>query len=169
MVIFVQNNVFMKFKLRKAKPTDMESVLFLIKELADFEKEPDAVEITVEELIKDGFGKEKAFQVIVAEFDNEIIGMTLFYKRYSTWKGKAIHLEDLIIKQKYRGKGIGSALYTEVLKYAYKNNYKRVAWEVLNWNKVAIDFYESTGATVFDDWKIAQIDENAIKNYVNNI
>ncbi len=156
----------MNFKLRKAQQTDMKSVLLLIKELATFEKEPDAVQITAKILVEDGFGIDPAFQVIVAEFDNEIIGMVLFYQRYSTWKGKAIHLEDLIVQQKYRGKGVGNALYSEVLKYAYKNNYKRVAWDVLDWNKVAIDFYRSTGAKVFDDWRIAQINEQAIKSYV---
>ncbi len=159
----------MNFKLRKARQTDMESVLLLIKELATFEKEPNAVQITAENLVEDGFGNKQAFQVIVAESDDEIIGMTLFYSRYSTWKGKSIHLEDLIVQQKHRGKGIGSALYSEVLKYAHKNNYKRVAWEVLDWNKVAIDFYRSTGAKVFDNWKIAQIDEQALKRYVDNI
>ncbi|MEN8125616.1 MAG: GNAT family N-acetyltransferase [Bacteroidota bacterium] len=159
----------MKFKLRNAKQTDMRSVLFLIKELATFEKEPHAVELTENDLIKDGFGKEPAFKAFVAEADNEIVGMALFYQRYSTWKGKTIHLEDLIVKQEFRGKGIGNALYTKVLKYAFKNNFKRVAWEVLDWNKVAIDFYKSTGAKVFDDWKVAQIDESALKSFVENI
>ncbi len=156
----------MIFKLRNAQQTDMESVLFLIKELATFEKEPHAVEVTIDDLIKDGFGNKPAFQIIVAEIENEIVGMALFYKRYSTWKGKAIHLEDLIVQQKHRGKGIGGALYAEVLKYAYHNHYNRVAWEVLDWNKVAIDFYKSTGAKVFDEWKIAQIDKQALKRFV---
>jgi len=159
----------MNFKLRNAQQTDMRSVLLLIKELATFEKEPLAVEITVDDLIKDGFSKEPAFRIIVAEAENEIVGMALFYPRYSTWKGKAMHLEDLIVKQKYRGKGIGNALYSEVLKYAYNNNFKRVAWEVLDWNKVAIDFYKSTGAKVFDEWRIAQIDEQTLKRFVENI
>jgi len=157
----------MNLKLRTAKKSDMESVLFLIKELAIFEKEPNAVEIKVETLINDGFGEKPAFKVFVAELDNKIVGMALFYERYSTWKGKSIHLEDLIIQNQYRGKGIGSALYKKVLNYAYINNYKRVAWEVLNWNTVAIDFYKSTGAIVFDEWRIAQMDKKGLKNFVN--
>jgi len=155
----------MDLKLRTAKKSDMESVLLLIKELAIFEKEPDAVEITVDNLIHDGFGKKPAFKVFVAEIKNEIVGMALFYKRYSTWKGKSIHLEDLIVQKKYRGKGIGSALYKKVLNYAQDNNYKRVAWEVLDWNTPAIDFYKSTGAKVFEEWRVAQMDEKGLNNY----
>jgi len=156
----------MNFKLRKAERTDMSSVLELIKELALFEKEPEAVEITETTLIEDGFGKDPKFQVFVAELNSEIVGMSLFYERYSTWKGKSLHLEDLIIKEKYRGKGIGNALYAKVLKHAYDHGCKRVAWEVLDWNKVAIDYYVSTGATVFDEWRVAQINEKAIESFV---
>jgi len=155
----------MNLKLRTAIKSDMESVLLLIKELAIFEKEPDAVEISVNNLIQDGFGKKPAFKVFVAEIENEIVGMALFYERYSTWKGKSIHLEDLIIQNKHRGKSIGSALYKKVLNYAHDNDYKRVAWEVLDWNKVAIDFYKSTGATVFDEWRVAQMDEKGLREF----
>ncbi len=156
----------MNLKLRSADRTDMGSVLKLIKELALFEKEPEAVEITERTLIEDGFRKDPKFQVFVAELDNEIVGMSLFYERYSTWKGKALHLEDLIIQEKHRGKGIGNALYTKVLKYANDHGFKRVAWEVLDWNKVAIDYYESTGAVVFDEWRVAQINERALESFV---
>lgn len=159
----------MSLKLRKAIKTDMESVLILIKELATFEKEPDAVEVTVDELIKDGFGKKPAFEVFVAELDNEIVGMALFYQRYSTWKGKTIHLEDLIVKQSLRGKGIGNALYTKTLKYAYDLGVKRVEWAVLDWNTIAIDFYKSTGATLFNDWRVVQMEENALKQFIQEL
>ncbi|MCK5638261.1 MAG: GNAT family N-acetyltransferase, partial [Flavobacteriaceae bacterium] len=108
----------MPIKLRQAIKSDMKSVLALIKELAAFENEPDAVEITVDTLIKDGFGKYSSFKVFVAELENQIVGMALFYPRYSTWKGKSLHLEDLIVQKKYRGRGIGNELYTMVLKYA---------------------------------------------------
>ena len=159
----------MNLKLRNAKSIDMNSVLRLIKELALFEKEPDSVEITEQTLLEDGFGEKPKFQVFVAEIDHKIVGMALFYERYSTWKGKALHLEDLIVQEKYRGKGIGNALYTKVLKYAYNNGFKRVAWEVLDWNKVAIDYYLSTGANVFDDWRVAQINEIALEKFVKNV
>ncbi len=156
----------MSYKLRNASPEDMNSVLDLIRELAEFENQPDAVEVTVNDLINDGFKEKRSFSVIVAEKNNEIVGMALFYPRYSTWKGRSLHLEDLIVKKEFRGKGIGTALYTAVLKYADQNGYKRVAWEVLDWNKVAIDFYLSTGARVFDDWRVAQIEEKAMKDYL---
>ncbi len=158
----------MDLKLRRSEKKDMNSVLKLIKELAIFEHEPDAVKITEEELIRDGFGESPAFKVFVAEFNDEIVGMALFYQRYSTWKGKSIHLEDLIVSKNYRGKGIGSKLYEKVLHYAFENSFKRVAWEVLNWNKVAIDFYKSTGATIFEEWRVAQLDEVGLKNFVSN-
>ena len=159
----------MNLKLRNAKRTDMKSVLQLIKELALFENEPEAVEINEKTLIHDGFGDKPKFQIFVAELDDEIVGMALFYPRYSTWKGKALHLEDLIVKEEYRGKSIGNALYTKVLQFAFENGFKRVAWEVLDWNKVAIDFYKSTGAEVFDEWRVAQIDENALTRFVSNL
>ena len=89
--------------IRKGNPEDMEAVLGLIQELADFEKEPDAVLITVDDLIRDGFGTVPLFHVFVAEVENEIVGIALYYYRYSTWKGKIIHLEDLVVKDKMRG------------------------------------------------------------------
>jgi len=159
----------MTLKLREAKPSDMESVLGLIKELATFEKEPDAVKVSVDELINHGYGKDPAFKVFVAEAGEIIAGMALFYPRYSTWKGLSLHLEDLIVKEDFRGKGVGTALYTKVLKYAFDHNFKRVAWEVLDWNEVAINFYISTGAKVFSNWRVAQIDEEAIEKFIENV
>ena len=156
----------MNYSIRKAVETDMLSVLNLIKELASFENEPDAVEVTVEDLEAHGFGKKPAFKLYVAELDTKIVGIALFYERYSTWKGRAIHLEDLIVQKKHRGKGIGNALYYKVLKYAHQNNFKRVAWEVLDWNTTAIDFYENTGAKVFKEWRVAQMDEKSLNNYI---
>jgi len=157
----------MDLKLRRSEKKDMNFVLKLIKELAIFEREPDAVKITEEELIRDGFGKSPAFKVFVAELDGEIVGMALFYQRYSTWTGKSIHLEDLVVSKNYRGKGIGSKLYAKVLHYAFEHNFKRVAWEVLDWNKVAIDFYRSTGAVIFEDWRVAQMDEIGLSKFVS--
>ena len=155
--------------IREANQSDMPSVLRLIKELAKFENEPEAVEVTVENLINSGFKKNPSFKAYVAEKEERIVGMALFYERYSTWKGKAIHLEDLIVEKEFRGKGIGNALYTEVLKYAYKNNFKRVAWEVLDWNTPAIDFYESTGAKLLKEWRVVHMDEKSLYHFTQNI
>ena len=133
----------MSFNIRLGEKKDMPSVLDLIIELAVFEKEPDAVEITLADLVRDGFSEKSMFKVFVAEQDNKIIGIALFYERYSTWKGRTIHLEDLIVTKNKQKIGAGKALYSAVLKYAYDNNFNRVSWEVIDWNTNAIDFYKS--------------------------
>ena len=106
----------------------MAAVLELINELAVFENEPDAVVVTVQELERDGFGNSPLFNTFVAEENGEIIGMALFYYRYSTWKGKTIHLEDLIVKAEKRGTGAGSALYKAVIKFAKEEGVRRAEW-----------------------------------------
>ncbi|HET8809198.1 MAG TPA: GNAT family N-acetyltransferase [Flavobacteriaceae bacterium] len=156
----------MDFKIRDAQKEDMHEVLLLIKELAVFEKEPEAVELTVEDLQHDGFGDEKLFTCFVAEAEGEIQGMALIYFRYSTWKGKTVHLEDLIVRKAFRGKGLGAALYKKVMEFAQENSVKRVEWAVLDWNQNAIDFYEKTGANVMKDWYLVQMDEKALGNYL---
>ena len=155
----------MEIILREGKKSDMESILLLIKELATFEKESDAVEVTKDDLERDGFGDVPAFKVFVAEQQDVIIGMALFYERYSTWKGRSIHLEDLIVKQEYRNKGVGKALYTKVLSYAHDRNLRRVSWEVLDWSKVAIDFYVSTGASIMPGWQVVHMNERSLQAY----
>ncbi|MGG5505671.1 MULTISPECIES: N-acetyltransferase family protein [unclassified Myroides] len=154
--------------VRTATPADMPAVLQLIQELATFEKEPDAVIITVEDLVRDGFGPHPLFQVWVAEQDHVLIGMALFYYRYSTWKGKTIHLEDLIVTEQARGTGAGLALYKKVIEIAKEEQVKRVEWVVLNWNTPAIDFYKKTGATVLEDWYTVQMDEQGIHAFITN-
>ena len=99
--------------IRKGTPEDMSSILELIQELAVYEKEPDAVVVTVDDLVRDGFGEKPLFHTFVAEIDEKIIGMALYYYRFSTWKGKTIHLEDLIVTEKVRGTGAGFALYSK--------------------------------------------------------
>lgn len=155
-------------KIRKGEKEDMSAVLGLIQELAVFEKEPDAVLITAEDLVRDGFGDHPLFHVFVAEVDNAIVGIALYYYRYSTWKGKTIHLEDLIVKDSMRGSGLGYALYSEVIKQGKKDGVRRIEWAVLDWNSTAIDFYKNSGAIVFDDWKVAQMDEAGIDFFINH-
>jgi GNAT superfamily N-acetyltransferase len=154
--------------IRKGNPEDMEAVLGLIQELAAFEKEPDAVLITVDDLTRDGFGEVPLFQVFVAEVDSEIVGIALYYYRYSTWKGKTIHLEDLVVKDKMRGTGLGYALYSEIIKKGKKDKVRRIEWNVLDWNTPAIEFYEKSGAKVLGDWRVAQMSEDAINYFVDN-
>ena len=156
----------MKFKIREAKPTDMPAVLELIQELAEFEKEPEAVIISAEDLKKDGFGENPAFTCFVAEANGKIEGMALCYFRYSTWKGKTVHLEDLVVRESMRGKGLGNALYTRVIEFAKKQGVKRTEWVVLDWNTHAREFYSRSGATVFNDWCTVQMDESAMNNFL---
>lgn len=153
--------------IRKATKNDMPSVLELIQELATFEKEPDAVVVTVDDLVRDGFSANPLFQCFVAEVENEIIGMALYYYRYSTWKGKTIHLEDLIVKENKRGTGAGFALYKEIIKQGKAENVRRIEWNVLDWNTPAIDFYEKSGAKVLGDWRVVHMDNKGIEQFLN--
>jgi GNAT superfamily N-acetyltransferase len=155
-------------KIRKGTPQDMPDVLALINELAVFEKEPNAVVISTEDLVRDGFSSTPLFHTFVAEVNEEIIGVALYYYRFSTWKGKTIHLEDLIVKENNRGTGAGFALYSEIIKQGKKDNVRRIEWNVLDWNTPAIDFYEKSGAKVLSDWRVVQMDENGIEAFLNN-
>mgnify|MGYP000936464116 CR=1 FL=1 len=154
--------------IRKGNPEDMEAVLVLIQELADFENESNAVVITVEDLVRDGFSSTPLFHVFVAEVETQIVGIALYYYRYSTWKGKTIHLEDLVVKENMRGSGVGFALYSEVIKQGKKDNVRRIEWNVLDWNTPAINFYKNSGAKILDDWRVAQMNEEAINYFVEN-
>ena len=154
---------------RLATKADMPGVLELIKELAIYEKEPDAVIVTAEQLVRDGFGEQPKFVCFVVEYEDQIEGIAMIYPRYSSWKGEVIHLEDLIVSQKLRGKGMGTLLLDEVVKYGKAKGVKRISWDVLDWNESAIKFYEQKGANVMRDWDIVQMDEAAIDNYVRNI
>ena len=156
-------------QIRKAVAEDMPAVLSLINELAVFEKEPEAVEVTVADLIRDGFGEQPLFQVFVAESESEIIGMALYYYRFSTWKGKTIHLEDLVVREDKRGTGAGFSLYTVVIKQGKKDNVRRIEWNVLDWNIPAIAFYTKSGAKILDDWRVVHMDEEGITSFLEKI
>ena len=159
----------MEYSIRDAREEDMEQVLGLIQELALFEKEPEAVEVTTEELVRDGFGAKKMFHCFVAEKANKVVGIALIYPRYSTWKGPIVHLEDLIVSQEMRGSGLGTALLDEVVKYGHRLGVKRISWEVLDWNDPAIAFYENKGADVKRDWDVVHLNEKGIKTYVEKL
>lgn len=155
--------------IRKGEKKDMKAVLDLIQELATFEKEPDAVVVTVADLERDGFGDSPLFHTFVAEIDNEIVGIALYYYRYSTWKGKTIHLEDLIVKEKMRGSGLGFALYSKIIEQGKMDKVRRIEWAVLDWNLPAIEFYQKSGAKVLEDWRVVQMDENGINEFLSKL
>lgn len=155
--------------IRKGNQADMPAVLSLIRELAVFEKEPDAVVVTVPDLIRDGFSENPLFHTFVAEKDGVIVGMALYYYRYSTWKGKTIHLEDLIVSENMRGSGLGFALYSEIIKQGKKDGVRRIEWNVLDWNTPAIDFYKKSGAKVLQAWRVVNMDEHGIDKFLEQL
>ena len=156
----------MDVEIRKAVKIDAEVILALIQELATFEQEPDALILDKKNIEEDRFGSNPLFNCFVAVFKSKIIGMALFYPRYSTWKGATLHLEDLVVTEKMKGKGIGTKLYKAFLSHADSLGVDRVEWVVLDWNTTAIQFYEKSGAKVLSDWNIVQMDQSSIKNYI---
>ena len=130
----------------------MPRVLELIKELALYEKAPDEVLISEETLLEDGFGPNKLFDTLVAETDNEIVGMLLYYPVFSTWKGKSIYLEDFVVADSHRRKGIGQLLIDALVQEARSAKAKKIRWQVLDWNSPAIEFYKKISATLENSW-----------------
>ena len=152
----------MGFIIRDAVRSDVSDIHRLIKELAVFEKAENEMVLSIEEVTNDGFGDQPLFHCFVAE-DSEaqkVVGIALTYLRYSTWKGKALHLEDLIVEVEHRGNGIGSALLDHVISYGKSMKVRRIGWEVLDWNTNAIALYESKGAKVLKNWYVVQLENN---------
>lgn len=152
--------------IRPAVQEDYPRVLELIQELATFEKEPDAVEVSVKELQEHAASNPPLFTCFVGEYEGKIEGIAICYPRFSTWKGKTIHLEDLIVTDSMRGKGLGKALYNQVLQFAQNQGVRRVEWVVLDWNQNAIDFYKNSGASVFPGWYLVQMDGTSLAQYL---
>lgn len=139
----------MNIKIRKGEIEDFSAIFSMIKELAEFEKAPEKVKNSVERMRKE----QDFFLTLVAEKDDgEVVGFALFYFAYYTWVGKSLYLDDLYVKNKYRGKGIGTKLLNEVVKFARTEDCQRIRWQVLNWNKPAIDIYKKLGAELDDEW-----------------
>lgn len=159
----------MNYTIRNASKEDMKAVHSLICELAAFENEPNAVKITKDTLIDLGTGNNPLFTCFVASHNSTIVGTAIVYFRFSTWEGKSLHLEDLIVSKNYRGLGIGKALYNKVMQYAAQENVNRVEWVVLDWNKNAIDFYEKSGVTFLKDWHLVQMNRKQLDAYLQTI
>ncbi|MEO6804832.1 MAG: GNAT family N-acetyltransferase [Edaphobacter sp.] len=163
--------------LRPATPADVPQILAFIHNLAEYEREPDAVHATEADLLRDGFGETKRFDCLIAELtdagtdtdtdtDSDAIipiGFALYFHNYSTWRGHAgIHIEDLFVNPEHRGKGIGKALLTRVAAIAVEEGCTRLQWDVLEWNKPAIGFYEQMGAKMLMDWRIMRVTGDAL-------
>ena len=151
--------------IRKATPTDVPDVLALVKELAAYEREPDAVVATEADFLRDGFGETPAFHVLVAEAPGggALIGFALYFYSYSTWNGRrCLYLEDLFVEPAHRGHGTGIALMRALAKEAVANECRRFVWQVLDWNAPAIEFYERLGAKVLREWLSVRLEGDAL-------
>ena len=151
--------------IRKGTKNDLPQTLRLIKELAEYEKAPLEVAVTIEEMERDGFGEHPVFGFFVAEAEGGIVGIALYYIKYSTWKGKCVFLEDLIVTEKFRQSGIGKKLFDEVVKVAKAMNARRMEWQVLEWNEPAIRFYKKVNANLDAEWLNGRLVDEQIQNY----
>jgi len=149
--------------IRPATAADVPLILAFIRELAEYEREPQAAVATQADLLRDGFGPEPKFRVDIAEWSGEPAGFALYFWNYSTWQGKpGLYLEDLFVRPRFRGKGIGKALLVHLARVALKNNCGRLVWQVLDWNTPAIEFYESLGASVMKEWLTMRVTDEAL-------
>ena len=144
----------MNITIRKAEPKDVPAMLQLVKELAAFERAPDAVWNTEEAMLEEGFGERPYFHTFVAELPDtgEVVGLALYHWAYSSWKGKYLYLDDLYVKEMMRGNKIGQKLMNMFLKEAQAQGANLVKWQVLNWNEPAIKMYEKQGVTFDNEW-----------------
>lgn len=148
--------------IRPAAVTDAPLLLRFIRELAEYERQPDAVVIKEETLIKDGFESQPKFRGLIAEWEGQAIGYALFFGFYSSWKGPGIFLEDVFVREEFRGRGIGRALLSEVARVARREGSFGIRWEVLDWNESAIKFYKSLGGEIFDHWRQVLLESDAM-------
>ena len=147
-----------KLVIRPAEEKDASDIIKLIKELADYEKLSDMVVVSEDDIKKVAFGKDKFVEILIAEYEGNFAGQALFFNNFSTFLGKpGIYLEDLVVRPKYRGKGIGKALLQKIIDLAKERNYGRVEWSVLDWNEPAIKFYQNIGAEMMETWKLFRL------------
>ena len=142
----------MVISIRKAEKKDCERLLQLIRELADYEKAPGEVTVTLEHFEESGFGENPVWWAFVAEFDERVEGFALYYIRYSTWKGQCIYLEDFLVTEKLRGRGAGKLLFDRVIAAAKEKGISRIVWQVLEWNEPALNFYRKYNAVLDPEW-----------------
>jgi len=152
--------------IRVATREDVPLILALVRELADYERAPDAVKLTEAELARDGFpppGGQRYYEALIAEDAHQPAGFALFHPVYSTWRGRAMHLEDLFVRPPFRGRGIGRALLEKVAAVSLQRGCVILFWHVLDWNTPAIDFYKTLGAESLDDWTRMRVTDGALR------
>ena len=142
----------MNINIRKAVKEDCPRLLELIQELAEYEKAPNDVTVTLEHFAESGFGEKPVWWAFVAEVDGIVQGFALYYVRYSTWKGQAMYLEDIIVTETMRGKKLGKLLFDRLIEEAREKKWTRIIWQVLDWNEPAIKFYKKYNANFDDEW-----------------
>jgi len=148
--------------IRAAVVSDVQLLLRFSREFAEYERQPGAVVIDEETLTRDGFGPQPKFRSLIAEWDGQPIGYALFFGFYSTYKGSGIFLEDLFVQERFRGRGVGRALLSQVARIARQEDSYGIRWEVLGWNESAIKFYKSLGCEFFDEWKQVLLEADAL-------
>lgn len=149
-------------RIRKGNINDHKALLEMIKLLAEYEKASKEVTVNLQQMLEET----NYFNFLVAEKNSEIVGIALYYHIYSTWKGKSLYLEDLIVREDYRKQGIGSLLMDEIFKIASLEKCKRIKWQVLDWNTPAVNFYKKMGANISEEWFNCDFYENDIQNYL---
>lgn len=159
----------MQLKIRDAVQADLPKILQFIKDLAEYEKAPNEVVLSISDLEQSLFGANPQVYCLIAELGNEVTGFAVWHLNYSTWLGKhGIYLEDLYVDPKYRGQGHGKALLVRLAKICLDRGYPRLQWWVLDWNKSAIDFYHSIGAHAMDEWTVFRVSGNELRKLANN-
>ncbi|NDA61645.1 MAG: GNAT family N-acetyltransferase [Chitinophagia bacterium] len=148
----------MHVNIRRAVKEDCPALLALIKELALYEKAPEQVTVTLAHFEESGFGNHPVWWGFVAELEGVVVGFALYYIRYSTWKGQCLYLEDFLVTESQRGKGIGAKLFERVIQEAKEKGFRRMVWQVLDWNEPAINFYKKYDATLDPEWVNGSID-----------
>jgi len=155
----------MNINLRTAVREDCKRLLELVNELALYEKAPQEVTVSLAEFVDAGFGEEPVWKAFVATENDFILGFALYYTRYSTWKGRRLYLEDFIVTEESRGKGIGKLLFEKVIETAKKGNYNGMVWQVLDWNEPALNFYNKYNAEIESGWLNASFSETKIQQF----
>jgi GNAT superfamily N-acetyltransferase len=151
-------------EIRKATAADVPLILTFIKALAEYERALECVVATEEDLLRDGFGEHPVFYCLIAEHDSKPAGFALYFLNYSTWVGRpGIYLEDIFVDPELRGRGIGKALLERVAAIALESGYRRLQWQVLDWNSPAIEFYRSLGGEFMDEWRTVRLNDAAIR------